>query len=334
MLELFSAETTIVLGLDLSDEEDKLIKTAVSLAKKTGSRLILVHAVQPFRAYAVGGEDLVMPFEVFEQELYHSDVIESDQRLHAIRDRLPPELVIDLQVVRDYPENALDTVAAEVKATLIMCGMRVNRPGEWYGGMSTALSLMGSSPFPVMIIPLSTEIDFTTREHNILVADNLREEGLHALKAALGLCKSISYKQLIHLHVKKTSYRDINATVEKIRVAMIEGKLPANPDFDANVYLKHLKDELKAVMIERLEIADKDFAQGLHWTPRIRFGRPAEELHHLVKESNSDILVFGKHHFLRPKGLVMGKIPYQAMIEENVASIVVPDLTAFPSNIS
>lgn len=325
MLELFSSETTIVVGLDLSDEEEKLISTSVSLARKTGARLMFVHAIQPFRTYASAGEDMVLPYEAFEQEAYHSGVEEAEQRLHAMRDRLPPELVIDLRVCRDYPENALDTVADELKASLIICGMRVQSSLPWYGGMSTALSLMGSSKHPVMILPLTTSIDFTTREHKILVADNLREEGLYALKAALGLCRSISYTQLIHLHVKNDSYREINHTVEKIRLAMIEGKLPSDPNFESEVYLDQIKGELKAEMEMRLSLADKDFAQGVHWSPRVKFGKPIEELQHLVKESKSDILIFGKHHFFRPKGLVLGKVPYQAMIEENVASIVVPD---------
>ncbi len=325
MLELFSSETTIVLGLDLSDEEDKLIQTAVSLVRKTGSRLMLVHAIQPFRTYATTGEDSILPNDAYEQGLYLSDIEEAKQRLQLIRDRLPAELLIDIQVCREFAENALDLVAAELKASLIICGMRANTPNPWYGGMSTALSLMGHSRFPVMIVPLTIMIDFATCDHNILVADNLKEEGLYALKAALGLCHSISYKQLIHLHVEKTSYRDINHTVEKIKLAMIEGKLPSNPEFEADVYLKQIKDEIRKLMYDRLKIADSDFAEGLHWSPKIRFGQAVEELRHLVKESKSDILVFGKHHFLRAREWELGKIPYQAMIDQNVASLVIPE---------
>ncbi|RZA16143.1 MAG: universal stress protein, partial [Proteobacteria bacterium] len=180
MLELFSAETTIVLGLELSDEEDKLVQSTVSLARKTGARLVLVHAIQPMRTYTTAGDDMTLPYEAFEADLYQSDSMDSEQKLQAIRDRLPPEMVIDIEIVRDYPENALDHVAQDVRAALIVCGMRTNQPGEWYGGMSTALSLMNSSTFPVMVIPLTTTLDFATRDHNILVADNLREEGLYA----------------------------------------------------------------------------------------------------------------------------------------------------------
>lgn len=326
MLELFSAETTIVVALDLGDEENNLIQTAVSLAKKTGSRLIFVHATQPFRGYISAGGDMVLPYEAFEHDIYTSDVKSAEQKLLAIRDRLPPELVIDLRVVRDFPENALESVAEDVGASLVLCGMSPRANHDRYGGMSTALSLMNSSKFPVMILPLDTAIDFASKDHNILVADNLRDEGLYALRAALGLCKSISYSHLFHLHVKRSSYREINETVDKIKTAMVEGRLPFDPDLKTDVYLKHLKDEMRSAMVERLEAADSDFARGLHWTPRICFGQPAEELQQQVRDTKADILIFGKHHFLRPKGLVLGKIPYQAMMENHVASIVVPDM--------
>ncbi len=327
MLELFSSETTIVVGLDLSEEEDKLIRSVVSLAKRTGSSLVFVHAAQPFRSYAPLGEDLVLPYDAFEEESYHSHSEEAQQRLYALRDRLPAELVIDIEVLRDYPENALESVAEKVGASLIVAGMRSrNDDASIYEGMSTALSLMGSSKFPVMILPLGTEIDFSSHQHRVLVADNLKEEGLLALSAALAFCRSLNIKNLAHLHVRKTSYRDINSTVEKIKLAMIEGRVPVNPEFEREVYLKQIKDEVKNLLKLRFENSDPEFAKGIHWTPRVRFGHPARELHEATRDAGADILIFGKHHFLRPKGLVFGKIPYAAMIEENVASIVVPSL--------
>lgn len=331
MLELFSSETTIVLGLGLSDDEDKLLQTAVSLVKKTGSRLVMVHALQPFQGFVGSGDDLTLPYEIYERDVLQADQKEAEFRLFALRDKLPPELMIDVELCRDYPENGLETIAEKLRASLIICGLRArdDTSSSWYEGVSTAHALMKWSKFPVMVIPLNTEIDFATKEHTILAADNLRDEGLLALQAALGLARSISCKQLIHLHVRNTSLRDIKGTVEKIKVGMIEGRLPANPEFESDIYLKQIKSEVKTLMHERLELADKDFAKGLHWSPHVRFGQPVEELQHAVKESNSDILVFGKHHFLRPKGLSLGKIPYKAMVEDHVASIVVPSV-AYP----
>ena len=298
MLELFSSDTTIVLGLDLSGDESRLVDSAVRLAKKTGSRLVLVHAVQPFRSYLSSGDDTALSYEPFEQDSYAVDRDEAEETLYALRDQLPPELLIDIKVSHQYPEYALEQVAEELKASLIICGIRSERSERWYGRTSTALSLMNVSKFPVMVLPLNMRIDFTSGDHNILVADNLESEGLYALKAAMGLCKSIAYKQLFHLHVKKTSYRDINETVAKIKLAMIEGRLPSNPQFEAQDYLSQIKKELKAIMHERLQIADKDFSQGLHWAPRVRFGTPIDELQHLVRDSKSDILIFGKYCFI------------------------------------
>jgi nucleotide-binding universal stress UspA family protein len=325
MLELFSSDTTIVLGLDLSGSEAKLIKTAASLAKKTGSRLVLVHALRPEGIYVSTGEDFTLAYEAQDHRRYDNAFHEAEQHLLALRDRLPPEIPIEIKILRDYPENALEDVSQQVKGSLIVCGIgRQNNGSTGQSAMSTAFSLMANSKFPVMVIPHTTEIDFAAREHNVLVADNMHEEGFHALQAALGLCRSIGYRQLIHLHVTRTSYRDINESVEKIKLAMIEGRLPFNPEFETDIYLKQIKDELKQLMHDRLELADKDFAKGLHWSPRVKFGSPPEELQHVARETRSDILVFGKHHFIHPRELTLGAIPYPAMIEPHVASIIVP----------
>lgn len=328
MLELFSAETTIVVGLDLTDNEENILHTATSLAQKTGSKLILVHAAQPFRSYTLAGEGFALPYEEFEKETYDSDIKVAELKLNAIRDRIPPEIVVETEVFRDYPENALDAVSTEARASLIICGIHSEKDDSIFSGMSTAFSLMSQAQVPVMIIPADSQVDFMSQKHTVLVADNLRNEGLFALRAALGLCKSISYRHLVHLHVKPTSYKEINSTVDKIRIAMIEGRIPNDPDFNAHIYVERIKADMKENMHKRLIDADSDFAQGLHYTPRVRFGDPASEVHRLVSESRADILVFGKHHFFRPKGLVIGKIPYSSMIERRVATIVVPDKEA------
>jgi hypothetical protein len=170
---------------------------------------------------------------------------------------------------------------------------------------------MAQAQVPVMIVPVDSEIDFVKQKHTVLVADNLRSEGLFALRAALGLCKSISYHHLVHLHVKSTTYREINSTVDKIRIAMIEGRIRNDPDFNAHLYVERIKADLKENMHKRLVDADSDFAQGLHYTPRVRFGSPSAEVHRLVSESRADILVFGKHHFFRAEIDVFGHpMPY------------------------
>lgn len=331
MLELFSPETTLVVGLDLTDDEKSLIDTVVSLAQRTGTRLILVHAAPPFRSYSLAGEGFTLPYEELEREAYDSDLKQAEAKIQAIRDNIPPDIVVETETFRDFPEDALEAVAKESHAQLIVCGYRIEKHNTLLRGMSTALSLMKHSNIPVMTVPIGTSIDFNETRHTILVADNLRSEGFYAMKAAMGFCKSIDTEELVHLHVNPMSFREIHGMVAKIKVAMLEGRFPSDPDFSSELYIERLNSELLARLRRRLHEADPEFAEGTAYRALVKFGQPSEVLHKSVEETHAHILVFGKHHFFRPKGFSLGKVPYQAMVERNVATLVVPDRSPLPS---
>lgn len=328
MLELFSPETTLVVGLDLTDDEKTLVDTAVSMAQRTGTRLILVHAAPPFRSYSLAGEGFTLPYEELEREAYDNDLKQAEVKIQAIRDNIPAEVVVETETFRDFPEDALEAVAQESHAQLIMCGYRIDKHNTLLRGMSTALSLMKHSNVPVMTVPLGTSIDFTETKHTLLVADNLKSEGFYALKAAMGFCKSIDTDELVHLHVNPMSFREIHGMVSKIKAAMLEGRFPSDPDFSSELYIERLNSELLSRLRRRLHEADPEFAQGTSYRALVKFGQPAEVLHKSLEETHASILVFGKHHFFRPKGFSLGKVPYQAMVERNVATLVVPDKTS------
>ena len=325
MLELFSPETTLVVGLDLSDGEQSLIDTAVSLAQRTGARLILVHAVPPFRNYALAGEGFALPYEELQQEAYDSDLKAAEARLETLRDQLPADLVVETEVLREFPEDALEAIAMDSRAQVILCGYRLDKHHSFCGGMSTALSLMRHAHKPVLTIPIGTTLDFLNEKYSILVADNLRTEGLYALKAAMGLCKSIDTDELVHLHVNPSTVSDLQAMVGKVKMAMIQGRYPNDPDFTLDLYVERMNSEILSAMRQRLQEADPEFARDVHYRATMRLGHPSEVVHKMVEETHARILVFGKHHIFRSRGFSLGKIPYQSMVESNVATLVVPD---------
>ncbi len=325
MLELFSSGTTLVLGLDLKHDETSLIKTASSLAQRTGARLLCVHAAQPFRSYALAGEGFALPYEEFERESYDSDIQSAEISLQQIREKLPPELLVDVEIVRDYSEDALEGLARDCNAQLILCGHRLGEEAAPLEGLSTSLSLMAHASVPVMSLPLGTQLDFTQKAHKLLVADSLQTGAFHALKAALGFSKSIDTETFYHLHVYPNSVEELQESAEKIRLAMVEGRLPQDPSFNGDYYLEKIKADLEHLLRRRHHEADPEFAKGTQYKSLVRFGEPQEQLHKAVAETKADILIFGKHHFLRPKGLSLGKIPYKAMLEKGVATLVIPE---------
>jgi nucleotide-binding universal stress UspA family protein len=324
MLELFSTYTTIVVGLSLNDREDHIIQSAVSLAQRTGSQLILVHATEPFRNPSLAREGFALPYEEVEQETADADLLMAQNKIETLRDNLPSSIVCETRVFRDYPEDALEEVARSSKATLVMCGFHREEHSRFLGGMSTALALMTHSRHPVMVVPGDRAIDFQAQPLTVLVADDLGTDGEQALTGAMGFCRSIDTDHLVHVHVNPISYKEINQMVEKVRIAMLEGRIPSNPDFNSQVYIEETKAGLKKLMRERIDGLDPSFTHEYKYKPCVRFGQPIEEIHRLTVETKSSVLIFGKHHMLHRGRLSLGKVPYEAMVEPQVATIIVP----------
>jgi nucleotide-binding universal stress UspA family protein len=325
MLELFSTSTTIVVGLSLNDREDHIIQSAVSLALRTGSQLILVHATEPYRSYSLAREGFALPYEELEQEARDADLAMAQNKMETLRDSLPSSLVCETRVFRDYPEDAIEEVARSAKANLVMVGFHRERHPRFLGGMSTALALMAHSRHPVMVVPGDRPMDFQNHALTVMVADDLGHDGEQALKGTMGFCRSIDVDQVVHTHVNPMSYREINQMVEKVRIAMLEGQIPANPDFTSQVYIDETKADLKKQLKQRLETLDASFLQEFKYKPCVRFGTPIEEIHRLTVETKSSVLIFGKHHMLHRGRLSLGKVPYEAMVEPHVATIIVPE---------
>lgn len=325
MLELFSTYTTIVVGLSLNDREDHIVQSAVSLAQRTGSQLILVHATEPNRSYLLAREGFALPYEELEQETIDAELVMAQNKMETLRDSLPSSLVCETRVFRDYPEDAIEEVARSSKATLILCGFNRERHPRFLGGMSTALSLMAHSRHPVMVIPGDRPIDFQNHPHTVLVADDFGSDGEQALKGAMGFCRSIDVDHLVHAHVNTMSYREINQMVEQVRIAMLEGRIPTNPDFTSQAYIEETKADLKNRLKQRIEGIDPAFTHEYKYKTSVRFGAPIEEIHRLTVETKSSVLIFGKHHMLHRGRLSLGKVPYEAMVEPEVATIIVPE---------
>lgn len=325
MLELFSPDTTIVVGLSLHERDDHVLQTAVSLAQRTGAQLILVHAAEPYRSYSLAREGFVLPYEEMEQETIDAELVTVQNQLATLRDSLPSSLVCETRVFRDYPEDAIEEVADSSKASLIVCGFHRERQSRFLGGMSKALSLMAHSKHPVMVVPADRSMDFQQQPLTVLVADDLRSDGAAALRGAIDFCRSIDVEQLVHAHINEMSYREINQMVEKIQLAMLEGRIPSNPEFESHAYIEETKASIKTLLKQRIEAVEPGFVRDCKYRPSVRFGAPIDEIHRLTVETKSSVLIFGKHHMLHRGRLSLGKVPYAAMVEPHVATIIVPE---------
>lgn len=317
----------IVVGVSLDKKDELVVQSAAALARKLESPLELVHATQPIFNYMGAGDVVVNPYYGYDRVINDMEDEEARQGLERIRKSLPADLQVGLHVVRDYTSEALTTIATEVHAGLIVAGMGKRAGSNFLEGMSTAFSLAAHADVPVLILPIDRPIPFTD-EPRMLVADNLEAEGRRALEAAIQMAIELKSSAVCHIHVHKLSNAEVEHMVDKVREAMNLGRIPLNPEFSTTTYT----EQVRAKIVEELQLRFRGIPGAETLAPRyqalVSFGKPAEELHRTTHLHRPQLLVFGRHHLFHRQRFSLGKIPYDAMMEEGVATMIVPDTVA------
>lgn len=314
----------LILGLPLGSPSSGLLHTASSLARQLGSSLELVHAVRPIFDYVGAGDIVVNPYYGYDAVLSDIEVAEAQKNLDKLKAELPKDLVVRTHVVRDYAPEALRTLAQELQAGLILCGIQKGQERSYLKGTTTGFALAGDSEIPVLIIPDGSSFNFS-HPTRVLIADNLGREGQEALDFAILFSDEIKAKELCHAYVHKQSRIDFEHLADTVRTAMTLGKIPDNPEFTADSYQQGLREKLRAELSLRFQNAHGSAKTRSHYTNEVAFGTPSEEMHKLAVQREIQVMVFGRHHLLHRHAYIFGNISYEEMIESGIATLIVPD---------
>lgn len=314
----------IVVGVSLDKAEDHLLQSAVALARKLESPLELVHATQPIFNYMGAGDVVVNPYYGYDRTINDLEDAQAHKALAKIRQSLPEDLQIGLHVLRDYTSEALTSLATEVKAGLIVCGISQGAGHNLLEGMATAFSLASHADVPVLVLPLGAPLGLS-ESPRLLVADNLQDEGQKALEVAIEFGLALNCKEFCHTHVHMLSNSAVEHMVDKVQEAMNLGKIPLNPEFSTSAYTEQLRAQISADL--RARFLNSPGAESIsdRYETLVSFGKPAAELHRITLLLRPQLLVFGRHHLFHRQRFSLGKIPYEAMMEEGVATLIVPD---------
>jgi nucleotide-binding universal stress UspA family protein len=315
----------IVAGLKLDDSDISLLKTARYLAKKLHAPLHLVHAVRPIFSYVGSGDVTINPYYGYETSWNDKEEKESKEKMSRLLESID-DVEIHSAILRDFPADALLTYAHEQKSGLLLCGVSLEDKSRnrFLSGLSTGLSLASDSDIPVLLIPKSQHLNL---EHSlrILVADNFEREGELALIAGISLANSLHAEQLTHVHVQDTSFSDIDKMIESVRESMLLGNIPSDPLLNREYYMEQVRAKGREELIRRCHEAKVKSLNSTIYEAITAFGNPADEVHTEVLRTGSRLMVFGRHHMIRRKTVSLGRIPYSAMIEDGVATLIVPD---------
>ncbi|RYZ58279.1 MAG: universal stress protein [Proteobacteria bacterium] len=301
------------------------MNTARFLAKKLHAPLHLVHAVRPAFSYVGSGDVTINPYYGYETSWSEKEERDSKAKIARLLESID-DVEVHSAILRDFPADALLTYAHEQKAGLILSGvsMEDKSRNRVLSGLSTGLSLASDSDIPVLLVPKTQKLRLE-QGLRIMVADNFEREGELALTAGMSLANALHAEQLTHVHVQDTSFSDIDKMIESVRESVLLGNMEADPLLNREYYMEQVRAKGREELIRRCHQTKVKALNSTIYEAVTAFGNPVNEVHAEVLRTGSQLMVFGRHHMIRRKTLSLGRIPYSAMIEDGVATLIVPD---------
>jgi nucleotide-binding universal stress UspA family protein len=142
------------------------------------------------------------------------------------------------------------------------------------------------------------------------------------------MASALKAAAVCHLHVHALSTKEVEHMVEKVREAMTLGRIPMNTEFSTSAYTEQMRERFADELQARFRSVPGAEAMAPRYQALVSFGKPVEELHKTTQLHKPQLLVFGRHHLFHRQRFSLGKIPYDAMMEGGVATMIVPDTAA------
>jgi nucleotide-binding universal stress UspA family protein len=139
---------TVLIGSSLEMDSNTVVRTGAAVARAAGAKVHLVH-VAPLEPVAIGFEPGGLPPGIFQEEAERRRRLLWDQ---AERLGIDPDELAGLAVVSGTPHRAIDEMAQQIGAGLIVVG--ASEPGGRLGKLlgSTADRVVRQATCPVLVV--------------------------------------------------------------------------------------------------------------------------------------------------------------------------------------
>lgn len=322
MSVLAAQRRPLVVGLDFKEASEDFISSCISLAEKLHANVELVHAVHASSFDFMGPADaIVNPYYNYEKAFAALEEQDAHERLEAIKKSFPASIEVRAHVVREAPATALLSIAQELRAGLIVCGLGAGTAPTLFQGVSTAFSLAAHGDLPLMLLPLAGVLDFR-EPPRMLIADKLEVEGRFALENALRLAEDLATAAIFHVHVHPRRADLIDDMARRAQKLLGREQTEA---FEGKLYLEQIRSRIEGELLYRFHNSEGAQQLAASYETRLAFGEEAEELQKICEETKARLLVFGRHHLIHRKSFSLGKLPCEALLREKAAIVVVPD---------
>lgn len=278
----------IIVAIQFDKHAEGLLLAALDLATASGLSVTAVHIVEPWRTPSYMSEAYSRDLGLLEKmhALDQDTKEEAEQRLKHLVEKVDRDHHIETKVLTGYPVKTLCSARILDDAVCIIIGRDDNSYRFVPSILSRTLSIMKKPPLPVLVIKSADRI-FAKDKLRILVADDLAENAMTALKMAVSIAHLKPNSEIFHTYVAPRETFKETVGFEALKQELAGLSLP---EFIHQGHLLHFQQKLE----ERFSQA-KEQVKGLACLYRavVRFGTVKEELSFILRTYSPHIAVFG-----------------------------------------
>ncbi len=312
----------VAVAVAFDDHTLPLAQFGAALAAKLGKKLALIHVAET-PAIARPVQPFVVPSVIWDKMLEYvaAGREQARKRLNELKESLPGTPDAKLVVLEGLVVDGLAKEATRLGACLLLVGTSVRNKLFVPRGFSTALTLMASSPVPVMAMDTERHIPGLDLAFRILLADDLGEQSEPAVQLAAALADSLPKTWVHHVHVSAFSKANLDTALKNAAVAAHTSMTPGEAEEIFKAVRAKQRDALEARFGDYREYVE---AAGGKYSSEVVTGDVGQELDAAVKTYVPDVLVFGRHQSLHRQPFFFGRMPFKAMMAYNRPVLVVP----------
>jgi len=302
-----------------------LVASALTLARRFQVKLRFVSVVEtqwenPVIDTPYYGVSPLVLSEVREQELE-----ERRGKMKELLAKLPADVVAEGDVFAGDATQGLIADAIVHGANLVMTAANIDSYGTFTPrGFSKAMSLMAEAPLPVLVTSAQAPFDAGKPGFSILVSDDLQPDTEEAVRRGYELAAKLGKgTKLHHLHVHGDFREALGSVWSEIRTA-VEARLGTTEGARDRILAAE-----EAARLERLAERPGAYgaeakAAGVEVKRLSEIGQVGDAIHEAAVDIGADLLVFGRHKWLRARPFIIGRVPLTAMLKAGRPLLVVP----------
>ena len=313
----------VVAAVDFDSSLANTVKVASELARRSQSKLILLHAVREWSTYTTSTLEgnMGLPLGDVMAANLQTEIEDARQQLNDLAAPLRNDISVELKVVAGIPNQVVVAEAVLVQAQVLVLGSPVDSWRRKEHRLSTLLSVLNEAPCPVLVVgsaPLDDKIQA------VAIADDLTPWSKPAVTAAFYFAEALDAPHVYHLHVNPLQRERFAQALR--RYAQRQGT-HVRPE-SANEFFKELEHDLSMQLRERAgeETVWYPDREG-RYTASVLHGPVIDTIETAISKDqgwNAGLIVFGQHRTFHRKPFRAGNVPFGEMARLGKLALIVP----------